>query len=162
MAIRPNSSSGWAFREERPARRSMSEIRLPLKARRELSRALTIGDPQKRAALIPKPNLGLAFQKSPCYCSHMEIPSAFGGEPVLSEFTVRPVSGAGEQRRRDALAREHHYLPFHSLFGKSLRHVAVWGEVRLALSGWTGAPSRSARGMPGSVYRPSSSSRACI
>jgi len=67
----------------------------------------------------------------------MEILGAFDGEPVLSEVAVRPVSGAGEQRRWDALVREHHYLPFHSLFGKSLRHVAVWGEVWLALLGWT-------------------------
>ena len=30
----------------------------------------------------------------------------------------------------------HHYLPFHGLFGKSLRHVAVRGETWLALLGW--------------------------
>ena len=66
----------------------------------------------------------------------MEILSAFGGEPVPSEVAVCPVIGTGEQRRWDALAGEHHYLPFNSLFGKSLRHVAVWGEAWLALPGW--------------------------
>ena len=45
--------------------------------------------------------------------------------------------GIGEQRLRDGLAREHRYLPFRSLFGKPLRHVAVWGEIRVALPGWT-------------------------
>ncbi len=67
----------------------------------------------------------------------MEILSAFDGEPEPGEVAFRPVIGAGEQRRWDALAGEHHYLPFHGLFGKSLRHVAVWGEVWPALLGWT-------------------------
>ena len=66
----------------------------------------------------------------------MEILSAFDGEPVPGEVAVRPVSGTGEQRRRDALAGEHRYLPFHGLFGASLRHVAVWGEVWPVLPGW--------------------------
>ena len=31
---------------------------------------------------------------------------------------------------------EHHYLPFHGVIGKGLRHVAVHGETWLALIGW--------------------------
>ena len=44
--------------------------------------------------------------------------------------------GVEERRRWDALLAKHHYLPFHGLFGKSLRHVAVRGEAWLALLGW--------------------------
>ena len=54
----------------------------------------------------------------------------------LREVEVRPVRGVDERRRWDALMREHHYLPFRGLFGKSLRHVAVRGEAWLALLGW--------------------------
>ena len=32
--------------------------------------------------------------------------------------------------------KEHHYLPFHGVMGKGLRHVAVHGEIWLALIGW--------------------------
>ena len=54
----------------------------------------------------------------------------------LREVEVRPVLGVGERRRWDALVAEHHYLPFHGLFGRSLRHVAVRGGTWLALPGW--------------------------
>ena len=54
----------------------------------------------------------------------------------LREVEVRPVRGVDERRRWDALMREHHYLPFRGLFGKSLRHVAVRGGSWLALLGW--------------------------
>ena len=56
---------------------------------------------------------------------------------VPREVTVRPVRDAHERRRWDALASEFHYLPFHGLFGQSLRHVAVRGETWVALVGWT-------------------------
>ena len=54
----------------------------------------------------------------------------------LRDVEVRPVRGVEERRRWDALMARHHYLPFHGLFGKSLRHVAVRGETWLALLGW--------------------------
>ena len=41
-----------------------------------------------------------------------------------------------ERRRWDSLVSEHHYLPFSGLFGKALRHVAVVGDLWLALIGW--------------------------
>ena len=34
------------------------------------------------------------------------------------------------------MVAEHHYLPFHGVIGKGLRHVAVHGETWLALIGW--------------------------
>ncbi len=54
----------------------------------------------------------------------------------LRDVEVRPVRGAEERRRWDALMREHHYLPYRGLFGRSLRQVAVRGETWLALLGW--------------------------
>ncbi len=54
----------------------------------------------------------------------------------LREVSVRPVQGVDERRRWDALMRTHHSLPFHGLFGKSLRHVAVREGIWLALLGW--------------------------
>ena len=54
----------------------------------------------------------------------------------LRDVEVRPVRGVEERRRWDALMARHHYLPFHGLFGKSLRHVSVRGETWLALLGW--------------------------
>ena len=62
---------------------------------------------------------------------------SFDGRVVLGEVTVRPVRGVAEQRRWDALVAHHHYLAFHGLFGRALRHVAVQGEMWLALLGWT-------------------------
>ena len=56
---------------------------------------------------------------------------------VLHEVAVRPVRDAEERRRWDALVAEFHYLPFRGLFGQSLRHVAVYGSVWVALLGWT-------------------------
>lgn len=55
----------------------------------------------------------------------------------LRDVSVRPVRGASERRRWDALMSEFHYLPFKGLFGQSLRHVAVCGGSWLALVGWT-------------------------
>lgn len=54
----------------------------------------------------------------------------------LRAVTVRPTWGAREHRRWDRLVEEHHYLRFHGVVGKGLRHVAVHGETWLALIGW--------------------------
>ena len=54
----------------------------------------------------------------------------------LCEVEVRPVRGVDERRRWDALMREHHYLPFRGLFGKSLRHVAVRGARHMGHDIW--------------------------
>ena len=54
----------------------------------------------------------------------------------LRAVTVRPTWGAQEHRRWDRLVADHHYLPFHGVIGKGLRHVAVHGETWLALIGW--------------------------
>ena len=65
----------------------------------------------------------------------MDGPGA-AGVGRLGDVEVRPVRGVEERRRWDTLVARHHYLPFRSLFGKSLRHVAVRGETWLALLGW--------------------------
>ena len=54
----------------------------------------------------------------------------------LRAVTVRPTWGAREHRRWDRLVSEHHYLAFHGVIGKGLRHVAVHGESWVALIGW--------------------------
>ena len=54
----------------------------------------------------------------------------------LRDVTVRPVRCVAERRRWDTLVSEHHYLSFSGLFGKALRHVAVVGDLWLALIGW--------------------------
>ena len=54
----------------------------------------------------------------------------------LGAVTVRPTWGTEERRRWDELVASHHYLPFHGLFGKGLRHVATLGPTWLALIGW--------------------------
>ena len=54
----------------------------------------------------------------------------------LREVTVRPTAGVGERQRWDELMGVHHYLPFRTLVGRSVRHVAVLGERWLALVGW--------------------------
>ena len=54
----------------------------------------------------------------------------------LREVTVRPAVGADERIRWDALMGAHHYLPFRGLVGRSVRHVAVLGELWVALVGW--------------------------
>ena len=67
----------------------------------------------------------------------MALSGSYDGRLVLGEVTVRPVRGVAEQRRWDALVAHHHYLAFHGLFGRALRHVAVHGEMWIALLGWT-------------------------
>ena len=54
----------------------------------------------------------------------------------LREVTVRAAVGALERQRWDELMGAHHYLPFRTLVGRSVRHVAVLGERWLALVGW--------------------------
>lgn len=64
----------------------------------------------------------------------------------LRSVSVRPTWGDREHRRWDRLVEEHHYLSFHGVFGKGLRHVAVHGETWLALIGWqSGAFKLAAR-----------------
>ena len=67
----------------------------------------------------------------------MAVRESFPERIALREVAVRPVRDAGERRRWDALVSEFHYLPFHGLFGQSLRHVAVHGSTWVALVGWT-------------------------
>ena len=54
----------------------------------------------------------------------------------LRAVTVRPTRGGREHRLWDGLVEEHHYLGFHGIVGKGLRHVALHGETWLALVGW--------------------------
>ena len=54
----------------------------------------------------------------------------------LRMVTVRPTYGEAERRRWDDLVRLHHYLPFHGVFGKGLRHLAEVGSHWVALVGW--------------------------
>ena len=76
----------------------------------------------------------------------------------LRAVTVRPTWGAQEHRRWDRLVAEHHYLPFHGVIGKGLRHVAVHGETWLALIGWQPGGSSWPHAIAGSDGRRSSSS----
>ena len=62
--------------------------------------------------------------------------SAQDGAIDLGAVTVRPTWGAEEHRRWDRLVASHHYLPFHGVFGKGLRHIATVGSIWLALIGW--------------------------
>jgi len=54
----------------------------------------------------------------------------------LRSAKVRPTHGAREHRLWDRLMEEHHYLRFHGIVGKGLRHVAEHGDIWLALIGW--------------------------
>ena len=77
----------------------------------------------------------------------------------LRSVTVRPVRDRAERRRWDALMAAHHYLPYHGLFGRALRHVAEWEGEWVALLGWqSGALKLSARDrwigwLPAQQYR---------
>ena len=70
------------------------------------------------------------------YSSLLEIGNSREQAIDLRAVTVRPTWGAREHRRWDRLVEEHHYLRFHGVIGKGLRHVAVRGETWLALIGW--------------------------
>ncbi len=56
--------------------------------------------------------------------------------PDLRMVQVRLTRGAAAHRRWDRLVAAHHYLPFHGLFGRALRHVATLDGTWLALLGW--------------------------
>ncbi len=56
---------------------------------------------------------------------------------LLRDVEVRPVRDAAERQRWDRLVSAHHDLPFRGLCGHSPRHVAVHGDRRVALLGWT-------------------------
>jgi len=79
----------------------------------------------------------------------------------LRAVTVRPTRGGREHRLRDRLAGEHHYLGFHGIVGKGLRHVALHGGTWLAPGGWQPGASGRPRATAGSGGRRSSSSGAC-
>ena len=49
------------------------------------------------------------------------------GEIPLREVQVRLVR-PDEGPRWNALLRAHHYIGFRKMFGRRLRHVAVWGD----------------------------------
>ena len=66
----------------------------------------------------------------------MGAPATQGCDIDLRAVTVRATWGAEEHRRWDRLVAAHHYLPFHGVFGKGLRHVATQGSTWLALIGW--------------------------
>ena len=57
---------------------------------------------------------------------------------LLQHLRVRPIRPE-ERPRWDALVDRYHYLGLRSLFGKTLRYVAVAGERWLALLGWQAA-----------------------
>ena len=79
----------------------------------------------------------------------------------LREVAVRPVHGVEELRRWDALVARHHYLAFHGLFGKALRHVVVCGQRWLALLGWQAGAFKVGCAMPGLTGLQSRSSGGC-
>ena len=54
----------------------------------------------------------------------------------LREVRVRATVGASERRQWDESMATHHHLPFRTLVGRSVRHVAALGERWLALVGW--------------------------
>ena len=56
----------------------------------------------------------------------------------LKNVSVRCVTHPNEKRRWDELMKTHHYLPYHGLVGRSLRHVAEYEGEWLALIGWQG------------------------
>lgn len=59
-------------------------------------------------------------------------------ESILREVVVRPIFSV-EREQWDRRIREHHYLGLHSLVGKTLRYVAIYKDIWLALMGWQGA-----------------------
>ena len=46
---------------------------------------------------------------------------------------MRPTRGALKHRLWDRLVEEHHYLRFHGIIGKGLRHDALHGGIWIAL-----------------------------
>lgn len=60
----------------------------------------------------------------------------------LKSLVVRPVT-PGEEGTWNNLMREHHYLGFHSLTGKTLKYVALLDGQWVALIGWGSAVYKS-------------------
>ena len=74
--------------------------------------------------------------------SGLAIPFS-GSVPVMATLPAQDLSVdlarsrcARPGARRSTGAPANHYLPFHGVIGKGLRHVAVHGETWLALIGW--------------------------
>jgi hypothetical protein len=73
-----------------------------------------------------------------------DVPRTQGTQgELLGRVSVRPIRPE-ERERWDALVDEHHYLGLRSLFGKTLRYVAVADERWLALLGWQAAALKCA------------------
>ena len=62
---------------------------------------------------------------------------------LLRHLRVRPIRPE-ERPRWDALVDQYHYLGLRSLFGKTLRYVAVYDDCWLALLGWQAAALKCA------------------
>ncbi|MHB8986901.1 MAG: hypothetical protein ACYC38_13440, partial [Eubacteriales bacterium] len=60
----------------------------------------------------------------------------------LDSLVVRPITQA-EENTWNNLMREHHYLGFHSLTGKTLKYVALLDGHWVALVGWGSATFKS-------------------
>jgi hypothetical protein len=60
----------------------------------------------------------------------------------LDSLVVRPIT-QGEENNWNDLMREHHYLGFHSLTGKTLKYVALIEGQWVALIGWGSAVYKS-------------------
>lgn len=93
----------------------------------------------------------------------MVPPDSMPGSPalLLRGVTVRPTDSLEESRHWDALMAEHHYLPYHRLFGRALRHVAEHDGVWLVLIGWQVWAFKLGLATVGSAGGPPSSSDAC-
>ena len=77
------------------------------------------------------------------------IPATPDSSIDLREVTVRPTRGAREHRLWDRLVEEHHYLRFHGIIGKGLRHAACAMPRCTAGSGSRrSAGSRARSGLP--------------
>ena len=86
---------------------------------------------------------GWPCKRSAWYNGDMDGPDIGSGGRWLRGVAVRPVRGVEERRRWDALMREHHYLPFRGLFGKSL---AAGGGARGDLARAAGLAGRGVQG----------------
>ncbi len=67
------------------------------------------------------------------------------------EFEVRLLHAMEDWNRWNALARVHHYLPRHHLFGKALHHVAIHDHSWLARISWQAGAFRAASATAGSA-----------
>ena len=77
----------------------------------------------------------------------MAISVVSRGRFKLRDVSVRPVYGAAELRRWDALMSEFRYLPFKGLFGQSLRQRPEYPDHDPALN----IPLRYEEGRPISI-----------